>query len=80
MSDETFLGSRGLNLILDNPVSVTEVVIAGIGDELLQLFTDQPNLYQSHNSHQCRILPETVKSLTYHFMDENFLGLIILME
>jgi hypothetical protein len=44
-------GSRGLNLILGNPDGVTEVVIAGIGDELLQLLTDQPNLYHSRNSH-----------------------------
>lgn len=80
MSAETFLGIRGLNLILDNPDSVTEVVIAGIGDEVLQLFTDQLNLHHSHNSHECRILPETMKQSSVVILRMNTLGLIILME
>jgi hypothetical protein len=41
VSDETFLGTTGLNVVFDNPDSVTEVVTAVIGDELQQLFTNQ---------------------------------------
>jgi hypothetical protein len=41
VSDEIFLGTTGLNIVFDNPDSVTEVVSAVIGDELKLLFTDQ---------------------------------------
>jgi hypothetical protein len=37
-SDQYFLGSTGLNIIIDNPETAAKVVSAIIGDDLIQLF------------------------------------------
>ena len=36
-----FLGTTGLNIVIDNPESVVEVVSSIIGDDLIQLLTEQ---------------------------------------
>ena len=36
-SNDPFLGTTGLNIVIDNPESVAEVVSSIIGDELKQL-------------------------------------------
>jgi predicted transglutaminase-like protease len=41
VSVELFVGITGLNIVIDNINSFTEEVLAAIGDELIQLFTDQ---------------------------------------
>jgi hypothetical protein len=47
--------------VFDNPDIVTEVVTAVISDELVQLHTDQSNLYHSLSAHQWKISPKTLK-------------------
>jgi hypothetical protein len=44
-SNEPFLGTTGLNTVIDNPESVVEVVSLIIGDDLILLLTEQSNLY-----------------------------------
>ena len=78
-SDEPFLGTTGLNVVIDNPESVDEVVSSVIGDDLIQLFTEQSNLYHSQNAQQWKVLRKTLKwsNITPEEM-RKFLGLIIL--
>jgi len=45
-SNEPFLGITGLNIVIDNPECVVEVVNSVIGD-LILLLTEQSNLYHS---------------------------------
>jgi len=47
---EPFLGTTVLNTVTDNPESVVEVVSSIIGDYLIQLLTEQSNLYNSQNA------------------------------
>jgi hypothetical protein len=79
-SDEPFLGTTSLNIVIDNPESVEEVVSSVIGDNLLQLFTEQSNLYHSQNAQQWKVLAKTLNwsNITPEEM-RKFLGLIILM-
>jgi hypothetical protein len=51
VNDEMFLGTTELNMVFDNPDSVTEAASAVIDDKLIQVFTDQSNLYHSQNAH-----------------------------
>jgi uncharacterized surface anchored protein len=44
---ETFLRTTVLNMIIDNPESVVEVVRSVIGDDRILLFTEQSNVYHS---------------------------------
>ena len=46
----SFLGTTGLNIVIDNPESVVEVVSSVIGDDLILLLTEQSNLYHSQNA------------------------------
>ena len=48
-SNEPFLGTTGLNVVIDNPEPVVEVMSSIIGDDLIQLLTEQSNLYHSQN-------------------------------
>jgi len=49
-SNEHFLGTTVLNIVIDNPESVVEVVSSIIGDDLIKLLTEQSNLYNSQNA------------------------------
>ena len=49
-SIQPFLGTTGRNIVIDNPESVVEVVSSIIGDKLIQLLTEQSNLYHSQNA------------------------------
>lgn len=51
VSDKQVLRTAILNILIDNPDSVTEVASAVIGDEVLQLFTDQFNLHHRQKTH-----------------------------
>ena len=42
--NDPFLGTTGLNIVIDNPESVAEVNSSIIGNELIQLLTEQSNL------------------------------------
>jgi len=50
-----------LNIVTDNPESVVEVVSSVIGVDLIQLLTEQSNLYHSENAQKWKVLPETLK-------------------
>ena len=80
LSNEPFLGTTGLNIVIDNLESVAAVVSSVIGDDLIQLLTEQSNLYQSQNAEKWKVLPETLKwsNITPEEM-RKFLGLIILV-
>ena len=79
-SNEPFLGTTGLNIVIDNPESVPEVVSSVIGDDLILLLTEQSNLYHSQNAEKWKVSPKTLKwsNITPEEM-RKFLGLIILM-
>ena len=60
-SSGPFLGTSGVNIVIDHPVSVADVVNTFIGDDLMQLLTEQPNLYHRQNEQKWKILPKTLK-------------------
>ena len=60
-SNKPFLGITGLSIVIDNSESVVEVVSSIIGDDCIQLFTEQSNPYRSQNAEKWRILPKTQK-------------------
>jgi hypothetical protein len=45
LSGQPFLITTGVNMVIDNPDSINEVVNAVTGDELDTTFTDQSNNY-----------------------------------
>jgi hypothetical protein len=53
--NEPFLGTRGLNIITDNHEFVVEVMSSVIGDDLIQLLTEQSNLYHSQNAEKWKV-------------------------
>jgi len=55
-SNEPFLGIPGLNIVIDNPQSVVEVVSSIIGDNLILLLTEHSNLYHSQNARKMESL------------------------
>jgi len=59
-SNEPFLGTIGLNIVIDNPESVAEVVTLVIGDDLILLLTEQSNLYHSQNAKKWKVSPKTL--------------------
>ena len=75
-----FLGTSGVNIVIDHPVSVADVVITVIGDDLIQLLTEQSNLYHRQNEQKWKMLPKTLKwsNITPEEM-RKFMGLIVLM-
>jgi hypothetical protein len=76
----TNISSDLLNLIINNPESVVEVVSAYIDYSLIQLFTDQSSPCQTRNARQWKVSPKLLKwsDITPEEM-KMFLGLIILM-
>jgi hypothetical protein len=42
-----FLGTTGLNILIDNPESVVEIIRSIIVDDFILLFAEQSNLYHS---------------------------------
>jgi len=79
-SKKPFLGTTGLNIVIDNPVSVVEVMSSVTGDDLVLLLTEQSNLYHSQNAEKWKVSPKTLKlsNITPEEM-RKFLGLIILL-
>ena len=57
-SNEPFLGTTGLNIVIDNPESVVGVVS---GDDLILLLTEQSNIYHSQNAEKWKVSPKTLK-------------------
>jgi len=79
-SSEPFLGTTGLNTVIDNPESFVEVVSSIIADDLIQLLTERCNLFYGQNVQKLEVLPETLKwsNITPEEL-RKFEGLIILM-
>jgi hypothetical protein len=77
---EPFLGTAGLNIVIDNPESVVEDVSSIIGEDVILLLTEQSNLYHAQNFKKWKVSPKTLKwsNITLEEM-RKFLGLIILM-
>jgi hypothetical protein len=80
-SSSLFLGTSGVNIVNDHSMSVAEVMNTIIGDDLIQLLTEQSNLYQRQNEQKWKMLPKTLKwsNITPEEM-RKFMGLIVLME
>jgi len=49
-SNEPFLGTTGLSIVIHNPESVADVMSSVIGVDLIRLLAVQSNLYHSQNS------------------------------
>ena len=79
-SNEPFLGTTGLNIVIDNPESVAEFMSSVIGDELIQLLTEQSDLYHGQNAEKWKVSPKRLKwsNITPEEM-RKFLWPIILM-
>jgi len=60
-SNETFLGTTVLNIVIHNPESVANIVSSVIGDDLLQLLADQYNPYHSQSSEKWTVSPKILK-------------------
>jgi hypothetical protein len=76
-SNEPFLGTTGLNIVIHNPESVVEVVSSIIRYDLILLLT-QSNLYHSQNVEKWKVSSKTLKwsNITPEEM-RKFLWLII---
>ena len=59
-STEPFLGTTGLNIVIDNPEPVVEVPSSITGDDLILLLTEQSNLYHSQNAGKWKVSPKTL--------------------
>jgi len=80
-SNEPLLGTTGLNIVIDSPESVVEVLSSSISDNLILLLTEQyTTVYYSQNAEKWEVSPKTLKwsSITPEEM-RKFLRLIILM-
>jgi hypothetical protein len=79
-SSDPFLGTSGVNIVIDHPVSVADIVNTITGDELIQLLTKQSNLYHRQNEQKWKMLPNTLKwsNITPKEM-RKFMGLIVLI-
>ena len=60
-NNEPFLGTTGLNIVIDNPESVLEVVSSIIGEDLILLLTEQSKLYHAKNAKKWKVSPKTLK-------------------
>jgi len=75
-----FFGTSGVNIVIDHPVSVADVVNTIIGDDLIRLLTEQSKLHHRQNEQKWKMLRKTLKwsNITPEEM-RKFMGLIILM-
>ena len=76
---QAILGTTGLNIVIDNPESVVEVVNSIISDDLTLLFTEQSNLQHSQNAQQWKVSPKTPKWSSITQRMRKILGIIISM-
>ena len=74
------LGTSGVNLVIDHTVSVADIVNTIIGDDLIQLLTEQTKLHHRQNEQKWKMLCKTLKwsNITPEEM-RKFMGLIVLM-
>jgi hypothetical protein len=69
-----------VNVDIDDPSDITQVVGGVIGDDLIQLFAEQSDLYHRHNVDKWKISPKSLKwtDITNAEM-KKFLGLVLLL-
>jgi hypothetical protein len=77
---ERFLGNPGVDVDVDGPSDINQVVSTVIGDYLIQLFAEQSDLYHRRNVGKWKISPKSLKWTDIITAEtEKFLGLILLM-
>jgi len=59
-------GTTGSNIVIDNCESVVEVMISVIGDDLIQLLTEQSNLYHCQKCTKMESLAKNTDVVQYH--------------
>jgi len=59
-NNEPFLGTTGLNIVTDNPESVVEVMSSINSYNLIQLLTEESNIYHIHLAQMWKVLPKTL--------------------
>jgi hypothetical protein len=59
--NEPFLGSTGLEIVIDNNESVVEVMSSITSDDLLQLLIERSNLHHIQNALKWKVSPKTLK-------------------
>ena len=59
-------GTMGLTLVIDNCESVVEVMISVTGNNLIQLLTEQSNLYHCQKCTKMESLAENTDVVQYH--------------
>jgi hypothetical protein len=77
--NQTILGTSGLNIEIDNPESVVEVMNSITSDDLILLFTEQSNLQHSQDAQQWKVSPKTLKWSSITQRMRKILGIIISM-
>jgi hypothetical protein len=60
-SNGSFLETTGLNIVINMPESVVKVMSSNTGDNLMQLCSEQSNLYHSQNAQKWEVSPKTLK-------------------
>jgi hypothetical protein len=77
---EQFLGNTAVNVDIDEPSDISQVVSAVIGDDLILLSAEQSDFYHRHNVDKLKFCPKFLKwtDITNAEM-KKFLGLILLM-
>jgi hypothetical protein len=77
---EGFLGNSGVNVNIENRTYIAQVVTTVIGDDLIELFAEQSNLYHRQNVDKWKISLKSLKwtDITKAQM-KKFLGQILLM-
>jgi hypothetical protein len=77
---EPFLGNQSVNVAIGDLSDITQVVSTVIGDDLLQLFAEQSNLYHKQNVEKWK---SSFKSLKWTDITstevKKFLGVILVM-
>jgi len=59
-------GTTSSNIVIDNCESVLDVMISIIGDDLIQLLTEQSNLYHCQKCTKMECLAENTDVVQYH--------------
>jgi hypothetical protein len=77
---EGFLGNPGVNVNIENPTNIAQVVSTVTGDDLVELFAEQSNSFHRQNVDKCKMSPKSLKrtDITKSEM-KKFLGLTLLM-
>jgi hypothetical protein len=77
---EGFSGNPGVSVNTENPTNIAQVVSTMIGNDLVELFAEQSNLYNRQNVDKWKMSPKSLKWTDIIKSEmKKFLGLILLM-